>query len=97
MTADGTVLSLTDDQRRYVMKASDVGDAAAEGVGLGLEAHRGGTECARSMVHRRLAESDWRHVRRRSGRRSWMDCPPGFAAMPAAPMWLARSWRRRRV
>ena len=40
MTADATVPSLLDDQRRDVMKAPDevVGDAAAEVVGVGVEA-----------------------------------------------------------
>jgi transposase len=62
MTADETVLSLTDDQRRDVMKAPDEVSAMLRLKALGWGSKRIAVElgCARNTVRRWLAEGDWR-------------------------------------
>jgi transposase len=62
MTADETVLSLTDDQRRDVMKAPDEVSAMLRLKALGWGSKRIAAElgCARNTVRRWLAEGDWR-------------------------------------
>jgi transposase len=62
MTADETVLSLTDDQRRDVMKAPDEVSAMLRLKALGWGSKRIAAElgCARNTVRRWLAEDDWR-------------------------------------
>ena len=62
MKADETVLSLTDDQRRDVMKAPDEVTAMHRLKALGWGCKRIAAElgCARNTVRRWLAEGDWR-------------------------------------
>jgi DNA-binding NarL/FixJ family response regulator len=62
MTADETVLSLTDDQRRDVMKAPDEVSAMLRLKALGWGSKRIAAElgCARNTVRRWLSEGDWR-------------------------------------
>jgi transposase len=62
MKADETVLSLTDDQRRDVMKAPDEVAAMRRLKALGWGSKRIAAElgCARNTVRRWLAEGDWR-------------------------------------
>jgi len=62
MTADETVLSLTDDQRRDVMKAPDEVSAMLRLKALGWGSKRIAAElgCARNTVRRWLNEGDWR-------------------------------------
>src|SRR6201989_7234 len=62
MTADETVLSLTDDQRRDVMRAPDEGSAMLRLQALGWGSKRIAVElgCARNTVRRWLAEGGWR-------------------------------------
>jgi uncharacterized protein YjcR len=62
MTADDEVLSLTDDQRRDVMKAPDEVSAMLRLKALGWGSKRIAAElgCARNTVRRWLAEGDWR-------------------------------------
>src|SRR3984885_14366815 len=58
MTTDETVLSLTDDQRRDVMKAPD--EVSAMVLGWGSKRIAAELGCARNTVRRWLAEGDWR-------------------------------------
>ena len=58
MTADDEVLSLTDDQRRDVMKAPD--EVSAMVLGWGSKRIAAELGCARNTVRRWLAEGDWR-------------------------------------
>jgi hypothetical protein len=101
MTADETVLSLTDDQRRDAMKAPDEVSAMLRLKALGLEAHRRGTRVRATRCAAGWLKAIGASVRLRRGRRSWMDyligSPNGFVAMPAMPMWFARNWRPRRA
>jgi hypothetical protein len=62
MKADETVLSLTDDQRRDVMKAPDEVSAMLRLKALGWGSKRIAAEfgCARNTVGRWLVEGDWR-------------------------------------
>src|SRR6202012_4719443 len=62
MKADEAVLSLTDDQRRDVMKAPDEVSAMLRLRALGWGSKRIAAElgCARNTVRRWLAEGDWR-------------------------------------
>jgi transposase len=62
MTADDRVLSLTDDQRRDVMKAPDDVSAILRLKALGWGCKRIAAElgCARNTVRRWLHEGDWR-------------------------------------
>jgi Homeodomain-like domain len=62
MTAYEAVLSLTDDQRRDVMKAPDEVSAMLRLRALGWGSKRIAAElgCARNTVRRWLAEGDWR-------------------------------------
>ena len=62
MTADDEVLSLTDDQRRDVMKAPDEVSAMLrlKALGWGLKRIAAELGCARNAVRRWLAEGDWR-------------------------------------
>src|ERR1700760_904418 len=62
MTAEEAVLSLTDDQRRDVMKAPDEVSAMLRLKALGWGSKRIAAElgCARNTVRRWLAEGDWR-------------------------------------
>jgi transposase len=62
MTADYDLLSLTDDQRRDVMKAPDEVSAMLRLKALGWGSKRIAAElgCARNTVRRWLAEGDWR-------------------------------------
>ena len=62
MTADDEILSLTDDQRRDVMKAPDEVSAMQRLKALGWGSKRIAAElgCGRNTVRRWLAEGDWR-------------------------------------
>jgi transposase len=62
MTADETVLPLTDDQRRDVMRAPDEVSAMLrlKALGWGSKRIAGELGCARNTVRRWLAEGDWR-------------------------------------
>src|ERR1700760_2197738 len=62
MTAEEAVLSLTDDQRRDVMKAPDEVSAMLRLKALGWGSKRIAAElgCARNTVRRWLAEGGWR-------------------------------------
>jgi transposase len=62
MTADDEVLSLTDDQRRDVMKAPDEVSAMLRLKALGWGSKRIAAElgCSRNTVRRWLTEGDWR-------------------------------------
>ena len=62
MRADDEVLSLTDDQRRDVMKAPDEVSAILRLKALGSGSKRIAAElwCPRNTVRRWLTEGDWR-------------------------------------
>src|SRR6201996_1333366 len=86
MKADETVLSLTDDQRRDVMKAPDEVTAMHRLKALGWGCKRIAAElgCARNTVRRWLAEGDWRACA--SGSRS--------RKLDGLSAWIADRFRR---
>jgi transposase len=80
MTADDEVLSLTEDQRRDVMRTPDEVSAMLRMKALGWGSRRIASElgCARNTVRRWLAEGDWRvcaspsRSKKLDGRSDWI-------------------------